>query len=157
MDAAPGPGAVDIRAPPRPEGPAAPGGCAHRAARCGRSGGARGGFAGSRRALIARGTLPHLRHLDFGRFRQALDDLYRDSSYAPQWLAASSTTHPVLAELAAAPSHGPGINPCFACDLVDTDGKIVACDAGGTCPAKSALGRRSFASEHPMPTLFRPV
>ena len=57
------------------------------------------------RALIARSAVPQLRQPNFGRFRQALDDVYRESGYAPQWLTGSAP-RAMLAELAAAPSHG---------------------------------------------------
>ena|SRR5271167_3505234 len=82
------------------------------------------------RALIARGTLPHVRHPDFERFRQALDDLYRDSSYASQWLAGSGTTRAVLADLAAAPSHGPEADV----DWLDGEAKGIA--AGERAPER---------------------
>jgi len=57
------------------------------------------------RALIARGSLPQLRHPDFTEFRRALDDSYGPGGYAPLWLATGAPA-PVLAELKNAPSHG---------------------------------------------------
>jgi murein L,D-transpeptidase YcbB/YkuD len=58
------------------------------------------------RALVARGSLPQLRHRDFAKVHQALDDFYRDGDYAPQWLGGAGSSAAMLSELAAAPSHG---------------------------------------------------
>jgi murein L,D-transpeptidase YcbB/YkuD len=58
------------------------------------------------RALIARASLPALRRPDFAAYRDALDDFYRTSGYAPQWVAASAPWRASLAELSAASAHG---------------------------------------------------
>ncbi len=56
--------------------------------------------------LVNRGALPQLRRPDFARFRAALEEVYRETDYAPRWLLASSAPRAMLAELADAPSHG---------------------------------------------------
>ena len=87
------------------------------------------------RALIARGALPQLRYPDFARFRQALDDLYRNGGYAPQWLASSGAARAMLAEVAAAPSHGLDAAD-YDVDWLDGEAKAIA--AGDRAPERVA-------------------
>ena len=58
------------------------------------------------RALIAGATLPQLRRPDIASYRGALDDFYRDSSYAPQWFGQGARWREGLSELSAAPKYG---------------------------------------------------
>jgi murein L,D-transpeptidase YcbB/YkuD len=58
------------------------------------------------RTVIQRASLPQLRRPDFADLRQALDDYYRESGYAPQWIASGAPWRAGLAELAAAPDYG---------------------------------------------------
>jgi murein L,D-transpeptidase YcbB/YkuD len=58
------------------------------------------------RALIARGSLPQLRHPQFAAYRELLDDFYGAGGYAPQWLISGARWRAALAELMAAPMHG---------------------------------------------------
>ena len=58
------------------------------------------------RALVARATLASLRHPDFADLRQALDDFYAESGYAPQWFGSNERWRAGLAEISAAPDHG---------------------------------------------------
>jgi murein L,D-transpeptidase YcbB/YkuD len=87
------------------------------------------------RALIARSVLPQLHHPDFARFRQALDDLYRNGGYALQWLAGDSAARAMLAELAAAPSHGLDAAD-YDVDWLDGEAKAIA--AGDRAPERVA-------------------
>jgi murein L,D-transpeptidase YcbB/YkuD len=87
------------------------------------------------RGLIARATLPQLRHPDFASLRQALDDLYRDSGYAPQWRPGGDARRTMLAELAAAPSHGL-IAADYDVDWLDGEAKAIA--AGDNAPERVA-------------------
>ena len=79
------------------------------------------------RVLIARGTLPQLRHPDFADFRIPLDDFYRDGGYAPQWLAGNASWRAALSELAAASTHG---LDAADYDIDWLDGEIRAITAG---------------------------
>ena len=87
------------------------------------------------RALIARGALAQLRHPDFASLRQALDDSYHDGGYAPQWLAGSGAARAMLAELAAAPSHGLDAAD-YDIDWLDGEAKAIA--AGDHAPERIA-------------------
>ena len=58
------------------------------------------------RALIARASLPQLRHRDFGAYRSALDAFYQAGGYAPQWVGPNAPWREALIELTAAPTHG---------------------------------------------------
>jgi murein L,D-transpeptidase YcbB/YkuD len=59
------------------------------------------------RTLVARGTLLELLlRPDFSRFRPALEEVYRESDYAPLWFSAKSRPREMLAELTEAPIHG---------------------------------------------------
>ena len=86
------------------------------------------------RALIARGSLPQLRHPDFATLRQALDDSYSTGSYAPLWLAIGSTPA-VLAELKDAPSHGLNAKDY---DVAWLEGEVNAIAAGDRAPDRVA-------------------
>jgi L,D-transpeptidase YcbB len=57
-------------------------------------------------SLVTRGALPQLRRPDFARFRSALEEVYRETDYAPRWLSSGSAARAMLTELADAPSHG---------------------------------------------------
>jgi murein L,D-transpeptidase YcbB/YkuD len=57
------------------------------------------------KAIVARGTLPQLHRPDFARFRPLLEEVYRETDYAPRWFPAGNA-RAMLAELADAPSHG---------------------------------------------------
>lgn len=87
------------------------------------------------RGLIARGTLPQLRHRDFAKFRQGLDDFYRDGGYAPQWLAGAGSSGAVLSELAAARSHGLDAAD-YDVDWLEGEAKAIA--AGDRTPERVA-------------------
>ena len=56
--------------------------------------------------LVTRGTLPQLHRPDFARLRPVLEDVYRETDYAPRWFSAGSAPRAMLAELIAAPGHG---------------------------------------------------
>jgi L,D-transpeptidase YcbB len=56
--------------------------------------------------LVSRGTLPQLHRPDFARLRPALEEIYRETDYAPRWFSAASAPREMLAELAEAPNHG---------------------------------------------------
>ena len=86
------------------------------------------------KALIARGTLPELRHPDFREFQKALDDSYQPGAYAPLWLA-SGTTPAMLAELKDAPSHG--LDPKDY-DIAWLEGELNAIGGGDRAPARVA-------------------
>src|SRR5215469_9899286 len=58
------------------------------------------------RALIAGPPLPQLRRPNIASYRDALDNFYRDSNYAPQWFGQGARWRAGLSELAAAPTHG---------------------------------------------------
>lgn len=86
-------------------------------------------------ALIGRGTLPQLRRPDFARLRPAVEDIYRETAYAPRWFAPGSGSRAMVAELANAPSHG--------LDAADYDvdwlgGELAAIDAGDRSPQRLA-------------------
>ncbi len=87
------------------------------------------------RALIARGTLPQLRHPDFSDLRPALDDFYADAHYAPQWLAGSERSRAGLAELSATPEHGLEAQD-YGVDWLD--GEVRAITGGDRTPARVA-------------------
>lgn len=86
------------------------------------------------RALIAGAKLPALRHPDFTRYSKALDDFYRDSGYAPQWLGGTAP-RAGLAELTAAPSHGLDAAD-YDVDWLDVETRAIA--AGDRSPARVA-------------------
>ena len=86
------------------------------------------------RALIARGSLPQLRHPDFTEFRRALDDSYGPGGYAPLWLATGATA-PVIAELKNAPSHGLELKDY---DVAWLEGEWNAIAAGDRSPDRVA-------------------
>jgi L,D-transpeptidase YcbB len=87
------------------------------------------------RALIARSALPQLRHREFAKFRQALDDFYRDGDYAPHWLVGAGSSAAMLSELAAAPSHGLDAAD-YDVDWLDGETKAIA--AGDRPPERVA-------------------
>ena len=89
------------------------------------------------RALIARAALPQLHRPDFAKLRPALDDLYRDSGYAPLWLPAGSAARAVLAEVAAAPTHG--------LDAADYDADWLAGEMNALAAGESSPGRAARA------------
>jgi murein L,D-transpeptidase YcbB/YkuD len=85
--------------------------------------------------VIAQGALAQLRRPDFANFRPPLEDVYRDSGYAPLWFPAGSAARAVLAEIAAAPTHG--------LDAADYDvdwlaGEASAIEAGDRAPERVA-------------------
>ena len=92
-----------------------------------------GGGSGTRQdpALIARATLPQLRHPDFARYGKALDDFYRDDGYAAQWFRDGARWRAGRAELAAAGSHGLDAAD-RAVDWLDAEAKAIA--AGDRAP-----------------------
>jgi murein L,D-transpeptidase YcbB/YkuD len=87
------------------------------------------------RALVARGTLPQLRRADFARFRPALEEIYRETDYAPRWLPTGSNPSAMLAELATAASHG--LDPADY-DVVWIGGEVTAIQAGDRSPERIA-------------------
>jgi len=87
------------------------------------------------RALVARGTLPQLRHPDFARFRPALEEVYRETDDAPLWLPSGSAPGAMLAEVSDAASHG--------LDVADYDvawigTEVSAIQAGDRAPERIA-------------------
>jgi murein L,D-transpeptidase YcbB/YkuD len=87
------------------------------------------------RALVARGTLPQLRRADFARFRPALEEIYRETDYAPRWLPAGSAASSMLAELSNAASHG--LDPADY-DVAWISGEVNAIQAGDRAPERVA-------------------
>jgi murein L,D-transpeptidase YcbB/YkuD len=57
-------------------------------------------------SLLAKGTLPQLRRPDLARFRPALEEIYRETEYAPRWFTAGAVPRAMLTQLADAPDHG---------------------------------------------------
>ena len=87
------------------------------------------------RALIAGGTLPQLRRPDVASYRDALDDFYRDNSYAPQWFGQGARWRAGLSELAAAPTHGVDAAD-YDVAWLETETQAIA--AGGATPERVA-------------------
>jgi len=87
------------------------------------------------RALVARGTLPQLRRADFARFRPALEEIYRETDYAPRWLPSGSAPGAMLAEISDAASHG--LDPADY-DVDWIGGEIRAIQAGDRAPERVA-------------------
>ena len=86
-------------------------------------------------ALIAGGTLPQLRHPNIGSLRDALDDFYKDSGYAPQWFGTGARWRAGLSELAAAPTHGVDAAD-YGVAWLETETQAIA--AGGATPERIA-------------------
>ncbi|HSS70206.1 MAG TPA: L,D-transpeptidase family protein [Casimicrobiaceae bacterium] len=87
------------------------------------------------RALVARGTLRQLRRADFAPFRPALEEIYRETDYAPRWLPAGTAAGAVLAEISDAASHG--LDPADY-DVDWIGGEIRAIQAGDRAPERIA-------------------
>jgi murein L,D-transpeptidase YcbB/YkuD len=85
--------------------------------------------------LVTRGTLPQLRHSDFALLRPALEEVYRETDYAPRWLSTGAAARTMLAEIADAPSHG---LDAADYDLDWLDRELIAIQSGDSSPERIA-------------------